>query len=317
MAKKIVNTKKISREEWLELRKKSIGGSDASKVIGMNPWASAFTLYADKMGMSKDKETSEAMRLGNDLEQYVAERYCEHTGNKVRVDNFMHADDEYEFLTANVDRVIVGQNAGLECKTMSGFNNYDLAAGEIPAQYYCQCQHYMMVMGYDRMDLAVLVFQQGIFVNEVARNDAFIEELRAAEIEFWNKYIIPGEPPAIDGSDATKETIKEVYSDEYEDLDVALDAIDTLATIIAIKKDGIDRLTAEKTEAENKLKKLLSENESSTGHGDRYKSSWKYQNKTSVDSKKLKAEFPDVYDRVTNKSSYKVLRVNEIKKKEK
>lgn len=133
MARKLVNTKEISHDEWLTLRKKSIGGSDAGAIMGMNPWSSPITLYAEKAGLSKDRETTEAMRLGTDLEDYVARRWMEETGKKVRADNFMYMHDEHDFLTANVDRDVVGENAGLECKTMTSFAKYDLEDGEIPA----------------------------------------------------------------------------------------------------------------------------------------------------------------------------------------
>lgn len=45
----ITQIKTGSREEWLELRKKYIGGSDASAVIGANPYRSAYALWAEKM----------------------------------------------------------------------------------------------------------------------------------------------------------------------------------------------------------------------------------------------------------------------------
>ena len=160
MAKKLINTKEISHEEWLTLRKKSIGGSDAGALVDMNPYQSPISLYADKMGLSKPKESNEAMRLGTDLEDYVARRWMEKTTKKVRQDNFMYRDDEFDFITANIDRDVVGENAGLECKTMSSFAKYDLEGGEVPAMYFAQCQHYMMVKGYDKMYLAILVLQK-------------------------------------------------------------------------------------------------------------------------------------------------------------
>ena len=202
MARKLINTKEISHEQWLTLRKKSIGGSDAGALMDMNPYQSPVSLYADKKGLSKDKETNEAMRLGNDLEDYVAHRWMEKSGKKVRADNFMYQHDDYDFITANIDRDVVGENAGLECKTMSGFAKYDLEDGEVPAQYYAQCQHYMMVKGYDKMYLAILVFQRGIYCLEVERNEEFIKELLAAEIDFWTNYIEKDQMPPPDGSDA-------------------------------------------------------------------------------------------------------------------
>ena len=217
MPRKIADTKKMTHDEWAALRKSSIGGSDSAICVNMNPYSDLLTLYADKMGMSKEKETSEAMRLGTDLEAYVAERFMEKTGKKVRNDFAMYADDEYDYLTANIDRKVVGENACLECKTMGSFNGYNLEAGEIPSHYYCQVQHYCMVMGYDMAYLAILVLQRGLYVIEVKRDDDFIKSLREAETAFWTQYIMQRRMPDADGSDSSLETLKQIYPKGYKD----------------------------------------------------------------------------------------------------
>jgi len=38
----------ISRMEWLKLRKKGIGGSDAAAVCGLNPYSSPMKVFIDK-----------------------------------------------------------------------------------------------------------------------------------------------------------------------------------------------------------------------------------------------------------------------------
>ena len=210
MARKLANTKAMPYEEWLELRRHSIGGSEAGALLGLNPYASSLTLYLDKKGLSKPKETNEAMRIGTDLEEYVAKRFVEQTGKKVRKDNFMYMHDEYDFITANVDREIVGENAGLECKTMSAFNDYDLEGGEVPAYYFSQCQHYMAVKGYERMYLAILVFQKGIFINTIERNEEFIKGMIKEEVRFWTENIEKNQMPAPDGSEASTDALNEL-----------------------------------------------------------------------------------------------------------
>ena len=136
MPVKIVNCKEISREEWLEYRRAGIGGSDAAVIVGLNPWCSLSELYADKQGLLPDKEDNEQMRIGRDLEEYVARRFCEATGKKVRRNNWMFHKSGNTNLTANVDREIVGENAGLECKTTSAFAISDFENGQIPLYYY-------------------------------------------------------------------------------------------------------------------------------------------------------------------------------------
>lgn len=315
MARKLISTKKISHEEWLELRKKSIGGSDAGAVVGMNQYSSLLTLYADKKGMSKEKETSEAMRLGTDLEAYVAERFTERTGKKVMNDNFMYMDDEYDFITANVDRKVVGENAGLECKTMGSFNGYNLEANEVPAHYFCQIQHYCMVMGYERMYLAILVLQKGLYVVEIERDDDFIKKLREAEITFWKHYIEKGIMPAPDGSDASVETLKELYPEAEKNTEIAIFGLDQMIRDYTAFQELEKQYHEKAEEVKSRICAKLGDNE--TGVGDNYKCTWKNQSRSSVSSAKLKAKYPKIYQELVEVSKYRVFRARPMTEKEK
>ena len=78
-------------------------------------------MYTDKRTDEIEEFDNEAMREGRDLEEYVARRFMEETGKKVRRANAMFYDEEKPFMLADVDRMIVGENAGLECKTASPF----------------------------------------------------------------------------------------------------------------------------------------------------------------------------------------------------
>lgn len=309
MARKLINTKEISHEQWLTLRKNSIGGSDAGALMDMNPYQSPVSLYADKKGLSKDKETNEAMRLGNDLEDYVSRRWMEKTGKKVRADNFMYQHDDYDFITANIDRDVVGENAGLECKTMSGFVKYDLENGEVPAQYYAQCQHYMLVKGYDKMYLAILVFQRGIYCLEVERNEEFIKELLAAEIDFWTNYIEKDQMPPPDGSDASMEAIKQIYPSDINSQMQLPNADAEIRRYLELGK-AIKDIEEEKKKIQAQLCARLGD--TGVGIDAEYACSWKSQARTSVDSAKLKKEFPEVYEKCKKTSEFRVFKAKKV-----
>lgn len=300
MARKLANTKAMPYEEWLELRRHSIGGSEAGALLGLNPYASSLTLYLDKKGLSKPKETNEAMRIGTDLEEYVAERFCEETGKKVRRDNFMYMHDEYDFITANVDREIVGENAGLECKTMSAFNDYDLEGGEVPAYYFSQCQHYMAVKGYERMYLAILVFQKGIFINTIERNEDFIKGMIEAEVRFWTENIEKNQMPAPDGSEASAEALKEMYPQSNGET-IELPNLDGYIKEYLKLGEQIKGLKEMQSEVKNKVCKMLGSAEE--GKGTEYKCTWKSSTSDRVDSKALKAKYPEVYKAVVKSTS--------------
>lgn len=131
----------MSREEWVQSRRESIGGSDAATVLGLNPYSSPYALWAEKTGAIEPEDISgkEAVRLGVFLEPYVAQRFSEVTDKKVRRENYILKNSDYPWAHANVDRLVVGEKAGLECKTTSALNLKKFKGGEYPANYYCQC----------------------------------------------------------------------------------------------------------------------------------------------------------------------------------
>ncbi len=117
-----ISTKNMAREEWLRIRKTGLGGSDAGAVCGLNPYVSRMAVYRDKVSDETELEDNEAMRQGRDLEEYVAQRFMEETGLKVRRSNKMYRSVEYPWMIADVDRMVAGGGAGLECKTVSAYN---------------------------------------------------------------------------------------------------------------------------------------------------------------------------------------------------
>lgn len=111
--KKLVSTLNMEKTEWLRYRKRGIGGSDAGAVCGLNPYRSAIEVYQDKISENIEDIDNEAMRQGRELEEYVAKRFMEESGKKVRRANAMYYDEKNPFMFADVDRMIVGENAGL------------------------------------------------------------------------------------------------------------------------------------------------------------------------------------------------------------
>ena len=153
-----IPTGKMDRREWLALRKSGIGGSDAGAVCGLNPYSSPMNVYRDKTcETAEDKEDKEAVRQGHDLEDYVAQRFMEATGLKVRRSNYMYRSIEHPFMIADIDRVVVGEDAGLECKTVSAYGEDKWKDGKIPFHYVMQCFHYMAVTGKRAWYIAVAI----------------------------------------------------------------------------------------------------------------------------------------------------------------
>lgn len=48
---KVVDISNLSREDWLEYRKKGIGGSDVAAIMGISPFATIRDLFYNKTGV--------------------------------------------------------------------------------------------------------------------------------------------------------------------------------------------------------------------------------------------------------------------------
>ena len=211
----------MSREQWVQSRKDSIGGSDAASLLGLNPYSSPYALWAEKTGAIEPEDISEkeAVRLGVFLEPYVAQRFTEITGKKVRRENYILKNSDYPWAHANVDRLVIGEKAGRECKTTSALNLKKFKGGEYPANYYCQCMHYMAVTGYDKWYLAVLIGNHDIRIFEILRDEDEIAALMDAERQFWD-CVTSNTHPAVDGLPATGKTIEALHTDTGEVVDL-------------------------------------------------------------------------------------------------
>ena len=289
----LADRKGLKHEDWLALRRQGIGGSDAGAICGLNPFSTPFSVYADKLGLTQEKEETEAMRIGNDLEEYVAQRFTEATGKKVKKCNFVLQHPQYPWMLADVDRLIVGENAGLECKTTSAFNKTDFTKADIPQQYYVQCVHYMAVTGAERWYLEVVVLGLGAYNFVIERNEEEIKALIDLEREFWENHILAKVEPPVDGRPQTSNAINEIYLPvEGESIDL-LPYRELLDKYQVLKKQE-EAITAEKELIKQELQVYMAT--ATEGFADGYTVSWKQQCRNTIDTKRLQAEHPDIYN---------------------
>jgi len=292
-----------TREKWLEYRKTGIGGSDAAALVGLHPFSSAYQVYLDKTGQLTEQEDSEAMRQGRDFEGYVAKRFEEASGKKVRKCNFILRSEEYPFMYANVDRMVDGEQAILECKTTSVFNKSDFASGEIPPYYYCQCQHYMAVTGYRMAYLAVLVLNRGFYWFKVPRNDGDIAALITAEHNFWNDNVLKHREPSPDGSERAAAIIKERYPESDDNKVIDLFGYTKKLDRLKDVKDMIKALEAEEARIQQEIQAEMKD--AARAQCGSYTISWKSFTSNRVDTKKLQSDFPRAYEACMKPCTYR------------
>lgn len=320
-------------DEWLKQRNKGIGGSDTGAVMGLNPYKSAFTLWHEKTGQIRSFiPDNEAMRYGRDMEDYVAKRFCEATGKRVQRSGFSFQSAEHPFMLANIDRKIVGENAGLECKTANIFAEKIYDEGALPDTYYCQILHYMAVCDFDRMYLACYIPQRGLKTFCIERKDVE-EDLQAlieAEKDFWQS-VQTNQRPDPDGSEYTKKTIAELAlsidfddsslsgSESVADISEMEEVIEQIETIKQETKGLEASIKARKKirdELENKLKLWLEDHQSEIAYTANKKVSWAEQIRTDVDKERLKVDHPGIYEEYATQKTIRTLRIGNIPKKE-
>lgn len=286
--------KDLSREEWLKLRKTGIGGSDAGSICGMNPYSNAMKVFHDKTSDTiEEQQDNEAIRQGHDLEEYVAQRFMEETGLKVRRSNFMYRNLEYPFMIADVDRLVIGEDAGLECKTASAYNADKWKDGEIPLHYIMQCYHYMAVTGKKVWYIAAVILGREFTYRRLVWDDALISQMTAAEQYFWKKHVEKGIMPDPDGSKACDEVLRQYFHTARKSAEIELVGFDEKLDRRAALLEQIAPLQQELNQIEQEVKLYMQENE--TASSSRFKVLWSSVEKTSLDTKRIKLEKPEIY----------------------
>lgn len=304
-----VSTLEMDRIEWLQLRKSGIGGSDASAILGFNRYKSAFQLYIEKTSEFVEESDSEAAYWGNVLEDVVAKEFAKRTGKKIRKINRMLRHPNHYFMTANLDRDVVGEKAFLECKTASEYLKDSWNGEDVPAAYLCQLQHYLAVTGYEKAYIAVLIGGNKFVWKEVARDDEFIELMIQHEKSFWENHVLANVPPAIDGSSSASELLAKMYPQDDGSAIMLDEQSNTLIEAIESIKTEEKQLEMQRKEYENQLKMMLGE--SAEGHSDRFKVTYKTITSSRLDSKRLKEEQPAIYEKYIKESLSRRLSIKE------
>ncbi len=292
--KKLISTLNLDKESWLRYRKHGIGGSDAGAVCGLNPYRTAIQVYYDKTSEEIEEIDNEAMRQGRELEEYVARRFCEASGKKVRRANALFYDEKNPFMLADVDRMIVGENAGLECKTASPYMADQWKEGSIPVSYQIQCYHYMAVCGADAWYIAVLIYGREFKYYRIERDDEVIENLIRIEKEFWNDHVLSRVIPDPDGSKTADLAIAERFR-ETQGTTILLSGFDERLRRRQELLTVMEHMETEKRQIDQELKIYLGNAE--TAENEHYRVSWKNVSRSSLDEKRLKKEEPEIYEK--------------------
>ena len=299
-ALRLVDTRKIERADWLEVRKNGIGGSDAAAAVGLSPYKSQLELWLEKTGRDAElpkpdpDDSRESVYWGTLLEPIVAAAYTKQTGNRVRKVNAVLQHPSIPFMLANLDREIVGVSDVqiLECKTAGEFGARLWREG-VPEYIQLQVQHQLAVTGKQAADVAVLLCGQKLEVHRIERDDELIARLIPLEARFW-EYVTSDTPPPADGSESAERALRCLYPGNAGTVDFCDDRnlSATFADLVSIKAD----IEAREEQAE-RLKQTLMQAMGDTSFAQFETGAISFKRSkesTGFDFKRLLAEHPEL-----------------------
>lgn len=188
-------------EEQLHMRMTGIGASEAAAACGMSPWKQTVELYLQKIGEAKPIEENRDLMFGRFMEAGGISYWSAMRGIDVKYPLPTIRHPEYPFILATGDAQIDAGH-GLEFKTMEWWRWRQMAeAGieDVAPEYVMQAQHQMLVMGWEKVTLAVLVGKD-LHDVPVGRNDRLQKMIVDRESTFWRDHVEKRIPPDVDFS---------------------------------------------------------------------------------------------------------------------
>lgn len=246
------------RAAWLKARRQGLGASDVAAILGMSPWSSPYTVWAEKVE-GYEREPNESMLWGKRLEGVIRDQFADETGLVVGPE-MMVFHPEHEIVFATIDGYVYDSQAEdadpvgvLEVKTDGSFGKWD----QVPDHYQIQVQWQLLATQLDMAWVACLHGGRRFEVYEVPADERVQQVVYERATEWWRQHIVDGEPPEIDGSDATTRVLADLYP-ESSDAEAELDekAMAAVATL-RILKDQEKELKAAITRMENEVKAAL------------------------------------------------------------
>ena len=287
------NTNSMPHSEWLALRRKGIGGSDAAAAIGLSRWKSPLQLFIEKTSGIKIEEDNERMEWGKRLEPLIRNTFAEKSGLDVVECPFIFAFKEYPFMIANIDGVVTesdGSKALLEIKTVGEHSAKDWDDG-LPLEYYLQIQHYLAVCDLNKAYCATLIGGNKFSYQVIERDEESINTIIALEREFWLNHVLKNVSPPV--TDKDSELLNSLYPKSTSDTAALPANADSIISEYLKLKQAEEDVKKQRTLCENQLKSMLGNNERGISPNG-FSIQWKTVNSSKLDTTKLKTDHADL-----------------------
>lgn len=282
-------------EEWLEVRRQGIGGSEVSALVGLNRWDSAYDVWAKKLGYAPATESNHAMRMGHLLEPVVRTLFVEDTGIKVRQAGLMRSK-QYPFMQCTVDGLT--PDGGLfEAKSSTGWLRVEWEDDQVPDHAELQVQHNMAVTGRSHAWVSGLLDGREFFTRRVERDENLIAQLIDIEQRFWESNILGDTAP--DVTHVSLSGLKETFSQGADTISYQpRELVMQLRERFAAAKANIKAAEADKDQIEAEFRLLFGEHSRLVDEADGLTTLAKLDQNGTFSTTKFKSAEPDLWEQL-------------------
>lgn len=216
------NASRILMPIDLELRQQAIGGSDIAAILGCDPYRDRFSLWAQKRGELPPAEPSLRMQLGKDLEQGIVQHYSRLTGRPTRWVDTTYQHPERPWMVYSPDAVCTNEKRGVDAKLVGWDqrHKWGASADDIPEGVQLQAHWYMDAMDFPLWDIAALVGND-LYIYTLERDVELERAMLAEAEEFYRRYLIGDERPALGATDASGDWLKRRFPRHRADIRAA------------------------------------------------------------------------------------------------
>lgn len=242
-----------SRKQWLQARRRGMGGTDAAAILHLSPYRTPYQVWLEKTAELEQTPDTEAMWWGRRLEAIIADRYAEKMRCTLTQPGLV-VSKANPLMQATPDRLVLGQRRGLEIKTASAHDAHHwgpAGTDDVPAGYFVQCMHYMHVTDLPVWDLAVLIGGSDFRIYHINRDTALEASMVRYLLQWWHDHVVAMVAPPIQGTKAIADVLARRFP---VDGGTVMQADAQLAGFMVMLK------AARSDEADASARRLLAEN---------------------------------------------------------
>lgn len=292
----IQDTRAISEEKFRAERRKAVQATDTPKLLNLNKYAGALSVFQEKMGIDSDQDFSFFTRDGQMLEPVLIERFKSETG----LDAF-HAPELHRLNKAPLGCTIdgycheAGRTGLLEIKAVGQYSWDDWTPDAPPPMYHLQVQHQLMVTGAPFAYIFGWSWGNGTRCYKILPNDQIQDQIYAVAKKFWTDYVLQNLPPLDGDHFATVEDLKALYPRGVPKLEKELsdESILRINEYTAIR-DQIKGLESVQDVCKVELMKELGEAERGIAPNGQIVN-WSTVETATLDVKAIKEKEPEIY----------------------